>query len=168
MLAGDVVEDQVEHQADALAAQRGGELAQVVDGAEVRRDRPVVLDGVAAVVVALARLEQRHQVQVGDAEVLEVVEALRHALQVAGEPLGVAGVAEHPRLLQPVGREQPLLVEAVQVGGALGVRRGRGLHEPGQQRPATSGSGWISATAASRSGQYRSSRSANASPPVAG
>ena len=42
------------------------------------------------------------QVQVGDAEVLEEVEVLGHALEVAGEPLGVAGVAEHPRLLEPV------------------------------------------------------------------
>ena len=131
MLAGDVVEDQVHDQADALAAQGGREVAQVVGGAEVGADRAVVLDGVAAVVVALARLEQRHQVQVGDAEVLEVVEVLGDALEVAGEPVGVAGVAEHPRLLQPVGGEQPLLVELVQVGRALGVRRGRGARPAG-------------------------------------
>ena len=59
---------------------------------------------------------------------------LGDALEVAGEPVGVAGVAEHPRLLQPVRREQPALVELVQVGRALGVRRGRGAHQPGQQR----------------------------------
>ena len=102
VLAGDVVEHQVHHQADALAAERGGELAQVLGAAEVGVHRPEVPDGVAAVVVALARLEQRHQVQVGDAQVLEVVEVLGHALEVAGEPVGVAGVAEHPRLLKPV------------------------------------------------------------------
>ena len=59
---------------------------------------------------------------------------LGDALEVAGEPVGVAGVAEHPRLLQPVRGEQPPLVEQVQVGRALGVRRRRGAHQPGQQR----------------------------------
>ena len=63
-----------------------------------------------------------------------MVELLGHALEVAGEPVGVAGVAEHPRLLQPVRGEQPLLVEAVQVVGAFGVRRRRQLDEPLQQR----------------------------------
>ena len=50
-------------------AQRPCQLAQVVDGPEVGAHRAVVLHGVPAVVVALARLQQRHQVQVGDAEV---------------------------------------------------------------------------------------------------
>ena len=111
-----------------------GEVAEVLGGAEVGPDRAVVLHGVAAVVVALPGLQQRHQVQVGDAELLEVVEVLGDALEVAREPVGVAGVAEHPRLLQPVGGEQPPLVEQVQVGRALGVRRRRGAHQPGEQR----------------------------------
>ena len=59
---------------------------------------------------------------------------LGDALEVAREPVGVAGVAEHPRLLQPVRGEQPPLVELVQVGRALGVRRRRGAHQPGEQR----------------------------------
>ena len=53
--------------------------------------------------------------------------------EVAGEAVGVAGVAEHPRLLQPVGGQQPLLVEQVQVGRPVGVRRGGGAHQPRQQ-----------------------------------
>ena len=100
-------------------------------------DAAVVLHGVAAVVVALARLQQRHQVEVGDAELLEVVELVRDAGEVAGEALGVAGVAEHPRLLQPVRLEQPALVELVQVGVAVGVRLGRrGRPAGGPARPA--------------------------------
>ena len=134
VLARDVVEHEVHDQADALAAQRGGELAQVLGAAQLGLDRTVVADGVPAVVVALARLEQRHQVQVGDAQVLEVVEVLGHSREVTGEPVGVARVAEHPRLLQPVRGEQPLLVEALQVRGALGVRRGRGLGQSAQER----------------------------------
>jgi hypothetical protein len=133
VLAGDVVEDQVDDQADSLAAQRRGELPEVLGGPEVGPDRAVVAHGVAPVVVPLPGLEQGHQVQVGDAELLEVVEVLGDALEVSREPVGVAGVAEHPRLLQPVRREQPALVELVQVVRALGVRRRRGAHQPRQQ-----------------------------------
>jgi hypothetical protein len=131
-----VVEDQVEDQADAAAAQGGGEVAQVVHGAEVGPDAAVVLHGVAAVVVTLARLEQRHQVEVGDPELLEVVEVGGQRTQVpvlsvrAGEALGVAGVAEHPGLLEPVRREQAALVEAVQVVGPGHVAARRDLDEP--------------------------------------
>ena len=98
--------------------------------AEVGADGAVVLDGVSPVVVAVAGLQQRHQVEVGDAERLEVVEPRGQPGQVVGVPLGVAGVAEHPRLLQPVGLQQPALVEAVQVVGAVDVRAGRDVDQP--------------------------------------
>jgi hypothetical protein len=52
-------------------------------------------------------------VQVGDTEFLEVIEPPLQCAQVAGEPLRVAGVTEHPRLLQPVRLKQPALVETV-------------------------------------------------------
>ena len=95
VLAGDVVEHEVEAQADAPLPQRGGQPAQVVDGAQVGADRAVVGDGVPAVVGTRPGLEQRHQVQVGDAELLQVVGVLGDAVQVAGEAIGVGGVAEH-------------------------------------------------------------------------
>ena len=79
VLAGHVVEHQVHDQADPAAAQGGRQVAQVVDRAEVGTHRAVVLHRVPAVVVALARLQQRHQVEVGDAEVLEVVEVVGDA-----------------------------------------------------------------------------------------
>ncbi len=59
-----------------------------------------------------------------------MVQAASHAGQVASEPLGVAGVAEHPRLLQPVRLEQAALVEAAQLVGALGVPPGGHLEQP--------------------------------------
>ena len=76
--------------------------AQVVHRAEVGPYGAVVGDRVAAVVVAVPRQQQRHQVQVGDAELLEVGDPLAHAGQVAGEPVGIGGVAEHARRLEPV------------------------------------------------------------------
>ena len=72
--------------------------------------------------------------QIGDAEVLEVVEVLGDTGEVTGEALRVAGVAEHPRLLQPVGLEQPLEVEAVQVVRPGGVRRRCERDEAFEQR----------------------------------
>ena len=79
------------HEADPAArAAPSASVAQVVHGAEVGAHRAVVGDRVAAVVVALARLQQRHQVEVGDAELAQVVEVLGDAPQVAGEAVGVA------------------------------------------------------------------------------
>ena len=67
VLVGGVVEDEVEHQADAVLPQERGEGAQIVDGAQLRVDGAIVADGIAAVVVAFRRAEERHEVQVGDA-----------------------------------------------------------------------------------------------------
>jgi hypothetical protein len=50
VLGGDVVEDEVEGQRDALRAQDAGQAREVVHRAEVLAHRPVVHDGVAAVV----------------------------------------------------------------------------------------------------------------------
>ena len=129
VLAGHVVEDQVDNQADPSSTQPPGEFLQILGGTEVWADRAVVADGVPAVVVAVARLQQRHQVQVADAEVLQVADLLADTTQVAGEPLGVAGVPEHSRTLQPVRGQQPPLVQSVQLGLALGIGRGGSSHQ---------------------------------------
>ena len=76
-----MVEDEVDHQADATRPERRGQVPEVVNGAEIRPYRAIVLDGVAAVVVARARPEQRHEMQVGDAEVRKVVKVVRDAGQ---------------------------------------------------------------------------------------
>ena len=60
----------------------------------------------------------------------EVVEVPGQPAEVSPEALGVAGVAEHPRLLEPVRCQQAPLVEPVQVVGPLGVPAGGHLHEP--------------------------------------
>ena len=130
VLARDVVEHQVQAQTDALAAQRRGERAQVVDVAEVGPHRPVVLDGVATVVRARPRRQQRHEVEIGDSEVAEVRHAILDAAQGAGEPVGVRRVAEHRGPLEPVRIPQPPLVELAQLHRAVGVGRARDRHQP--------------------------------------
>ena len=133
MLARDVVEHEVEHEADPCLPQLGGQGAQVVHGAQVGAHRPVVGHRVAAVVVALARLQQRHEVQVRHAELAQVVDRPPHAVEVAGEPVGVRGVPEHARVLEPVRRQGALLVEPVQLRVALGVGTRGGGDEVGQE-----------------------------------
>ena len=109
--------------------QPAGERAQVVDRAEVGAHRSVVGDRVPAVAVARPGPQQRHQVQVGDAEFGEVVQMFADARQRAGEPVGVGGVAEHPGLLEPVGLQQPAFVEPMQIVVAGGEGPGGDAHE---------------------------------------
>ena len=76
-----MVEDEVDHQADATRPERRREVAEVVHRAEIRPHRAIVLDGVAAVVVALPRLQQRHEMEVRDAKVLKIVKVFLNAGQ---------------------------------------------------------------------------------------
>ena len=69
MFLGDVIEHQVDHQRDAAFPQPLRHIREILHGAEVAADGTVVSHRVAAVVGALAGLQQRHQVQIGDPEV---------------------------------------------------------------------------------------------------
>ena len=129
MFAGDVVEHEVETEADAVAAGGRRQRLQVVDRPEVGAHGAVVGDGVAAVVGARARLQQRHQVEVGHAQLLQVRQVLADAAQVTGEPVGVGGVPEHPRVLEPVRFEQALQVEPLELAVAVDEPRRRRLDE---------------------------------------
>ena len=122
VLARDVVEDQVEDEAHPVLAQRGRQVAEVVDRPEVGADRAVVPHRVPAVVVARPRLEQRHEVEVGHAQLAQVRDLVLDAPEVVGEPLGVGGVAHHPRQLEPVGLQRTPDVEDVQVVRTLDER----------------------------------------------
>ena len=67
MLFGSVVTHQIHHQADAALPQGSCHLAQIVHAAQLGVDFAVVGHGVATIIGAAARLEQGHQVQIGDA-----------------------------------------------------------------------------------------------------
>jgi hypothetical protein len=114
VLRGGVVEHQVDAQGHAAVVQVGRQLLQVGHGAQPGVDRVVVDHGVAAVVVPLARCQQGHQVQVGDAELGQVVQPLPHSRQVAGEPVGVGDVADHPGPLEPAGVDLAAPVQGAQ------------------------------------------------------
>ena len=57
MLVGGVVEDEVEHQADAMLLELARQLSQLFDRAQPRVDAAVAADGVAAVTIAIRRVE---------------------------------------------------------------------------------------------------------------
>jgi hypothetical protein len=130
VLSRHVVEHQVEHEADPLVAQRRREPLQILDITQVGAHLTVGRDGIPPVVVPVPRAQQRHEMQVGDPQLLQVVDPLGDSSQRPGEAIGVGRVTEHPRLLQPVRLEDALLIQPVQVRVAIPVCRGRPLHEP--------------------------------------
>ena len=95
VLVAGVVEDEVQHQADALPPQGGGQRAQVGQRAQGGVDLAVAADGVAAIAALLRALEGRHQVQVGGAELLQVGDLRFHTLQVTPVQVGIADGAQH-------------------------------------------------------------------------
>jgi hypothetical protein len=117
-----VVEHQVHAQRDAPLVQVAGQRLQVGHGAEARVHLAVVGHRVAAVALALARPQQRHQVQVADAQLDQVVQVLADALERAGEPVGVADVADHPGPLEPGRVDLPAAVQPPQLRRARGRR----------------------------------------------
>ena len=81
MLIGGVVDDQLGDDADAAPVRLVDEALEVVERAVARMDVLVVGDVVA--VVAQRRRIERQQPEAVDAEVLQVVELLRQAREVA-------------------------------------------------------------------------------------
>ena len=124
VLGGDMVEDEVDDQADAVPAQLRGQIGEVVHIAQVGAHGAVVGHRVPAVGVPRAGSEQGHEVEVGHAQLAQVWNAVDDAAQVAGEALGVAGVADARGVLDPGGVERARQVEVAQLRVALGVGPG--------------------------------------------
>ena len=80
-----VIEDEVQHQRNAMVAQLGGQRRQVFHGTELGVDLAVAAHRVAAVVVAIRCLEHRHEMQIVHAQFGEVGNARAHAFEIAGE-----------------------------------------------------------------------------------
>jgi hypothetical protein len=125
-----VVEHQVDAQRHAALVQVTGQRLQVGHGADPRIHLVVVGHRVAAVALPRARPQQRHQVQVGDAQLDQVVQVLAHSPQRAGEAVGVADVADHPRPLEPGRVDLPAAVKPPQSRRARGGGAQRVEHQP--------------------------------------
>ena len=109
------------HSAIPAVPQIARQRAQVVHRPERRVDRAVVDDRVPAVVGRRARVQQRHQVQVRDAQLTQVGQLLPHAGQRPGEAVDVGHIADGLLALEPVGRDLALVVERPQL--VAGARR---------------------------------------------
>ena len=129
MLGRGVVEHQVDAQAHPAGAQLLAQALQVVHGPQRRIDLPVVGNGVPAIGLALPWAQQGHQVQVPDVQLRQVVEVVGDPCQRAGEPVRVAHVADHRRLLEPVRPHRALQVERHQRCRPIPVPVGKQLDQ---------------------------------------
>lgn len=136
MLAGGVVEHEVDAQAHPALAQPRGEGLQVLHRAQPRVDGPVVGHRVPAVVLPVARAQQRHEVQVGDAQLGQMIEPAGQRGQRAGEAVGVGDVADHPLVLVPARVDLAAPVGVAQAIGPLGRRHEHQLEQRLQRRVA--------------------------------
>jgi ABC-type glutathione transport system ATPase component len=120
VLLGDVIEHQVQGQCDTSLMQGAGELSQIVHRAQIRANGAIVLHRVTAVIGRRARLQQRHEVQVRHAEVLQVPNVLTNALNGASEKIGIGYVSQCVRTLEPVRAKQTLDIARTQVWTSSG------------------------------------------------
>ena len=84
-----------------------------------RIDRAIIADRIAAVVVAGPNGKQRHQVQVGDSQLLKVADLLAQPAKILAEQIDIECTADRPFRLKPIGLVEPMRIEFAQ------VRRGR-------------------------------------------
>ena len=124
-----MVEDKIKRERDAVRAQHRGQLAQIINAAKVRPHGAIVHDRVPAVILARPWLQQRHQVQVGDAEFGKVVDPVGNSLQVACEKICIGGVSEHLLMLIPLWIGVPTQIQQPQVRGPLLEVLRRDLHQ---------------------------------------
>ena len=112
-----VVQHEVDADRHAALPQRCGHGREIVHAAERRVDGPVVHHRVAAVTVARTRLEAGHEVDIGDAQLFEIVQPVEHAAKRAIEAVDVEDVAHHLLAQEPVGFEIAAQVQRLKAGG---------------------------------------------------
>ena len=118
VLAG-VVHDKVEADRDPPPVAFLRQVVQVLHRAQFRLNLPEIAHSVAAVAPVCRAFQQRHQVQVIDPALLDIVQLVLHALQVSREGFhvhqhpdqvmtpvpvrtGFPGPVDHPQALRPV------------------------------------------------------------------
>ena len=85
VFVGGVVENKVHHHGDAGFTQGLSHFAQVFNIAERGIHFAIAAHRITAVALAFRAFEQWHQVQIGEAEFLEIGDGIDDALQIAGK-----------------------------------------------------------------------------------
>jgi len=155
MVVGHMVEDEVRAQADAGRAQLRGQRFQVGVAAQRRLHLVEAGNGEAAVILALARAQEGQQVQIADAQFLQVGDARGHAPQVAAEVLHVGAIAQHALAEEPLRLRRALLVQRAQGGGTGRMQRAQRGHQfiqPGRE------AGLVAVQAGQQPAQHRGVR----------
>ena len=97
----------------------GGQGVQIVHGAQLGLHLAEIADGIAAVAAALGALQQRHQMQVVDAAVGNIIQLVLYALQRAGKGVHVHQHAHQVMPLVPVRAGFPRPVHQLERLGPL-------------------------------------------------
>ena len=97
-----VVHDKVHADIHALVVAGGGQLLQVLHGAQVRPDGAEIRHRVAAVVPALDGVQEGHQVDAVDPCLLQIVQLAAHPVQIAGEVVDVEHHAQQIAVFVPL------------------------------------------------------------------
>ncbi len=129
VFVGGVVEDEVNHQTDALRAEGVGQVAELIHRAERGVDFPVTAHRVAAVVFPVGGAEEGHQMQVGDAKFFEVGDFGFDPRQIISEQVHITHRAHHFIGLEPVGVLFPGRVQCLEFGGPREPGFGEGVQQ---------------------------------------
>ena len=79
-----------------------GKLFQVVHGAELGLHFAITRNRIATVVRTGARFKERHQVEIGNPEVFQVIDVFADAPKIPGETICIRRIPDHVRLLIPI------------------------------------------------------------------
>ena len=99
---GGMVQHKVDTKRDAALAQLCRNRFEIIERAIGRVDVAIIHHRIAAIGITGARLQTGHEMDVGDAQFLQVIELFEHAIQVAGKAVDVEHIAGHIGALKPV------------------------------------------------------------------
>ena len=78
-----MIDNKVETQAHAAAAHGGSKAAEILVGTQGRVNLIEILHSVSAVVIGMGHLQQRHQVQIGDPLLCQIIQPLFQTGQIS-------------------------------------------------------------------------------------
>ena len=124
-----MIEDQVRYQADTGCAQIARQGSQLGHRPQRWMYFAVAADGVAPVALPGGHFEERHQMQVGQPQLLKVRNLRAQALQIPGEQVDVTDATQDLIRLEPERIHFPGRVQGTQISRALGP----GARQTGEQ-----------------------------------